>query len=70
MSPKHYLEQLWCRLHINTKKVGYDGLLGKTCFGQFRTTCSLMDDEEKRDKNKEKAKRKRKGKGRICVATK
>jgi len=50
--------------------VGYDGLLGKTCFGQFRTTCSLMDDEEKRDKNKEKAKRKRKGKGRICVATK
>jgi len=37
------------------KKRGY-GLLGKTCSGQFTTTCSLKD-EEKRDKNREKKKR-------------
>jgi len=53
-------------LHINTKKAGYDGLLGKTCSGQFTTTCSLKD-EEKRDKNRER--RRRKGE-RICVANK
>lgn len=52
--PKDYLEQWYCRLHINTKKAGYDGLLPKTCSGQFTATCSLTDDEEKRDKNKEK----------------
>jgi len=40
------------------KKRGYDGLLGKTCSGQFTTTCSLKD-EEKRDKNKGERERER-----------